>query len=146
MTKRPPATRKDHQKFCETEGWQKRKTAKGKTGTHHVNYELPLGDGRILYTRISHPVDKTDYGKKIWASILREQLDVTSDEFWDCVTNGQVPSRGAPPAPDPAQAIPAPVVAILIGTFGIPEVEVRTMTKDQALLRLSELYSEPKAT
>lgn len=77
--KRPPATRKDHEAFCTTEGWLERTRADGKRGSHHVSYELPLPDGRILYTRISHSIDRTDYGPGIFRHILRDQLQVTAE-------------------------------------------------------------------
>lgn len=65
-------------------------------GTPHVTYELTLHDGRILRTRISHPVDRTTYGAGMWSHILRDQLDVSEGEFRDCVLEGRVPARGDP--------------------------------------------------
>lgn len=137
--KRPPATRADHETFCTTEGWAARKRATGKRGSHHVNYELVLPDGTILYTRISHPVDGTDYGPSIWAHILRDQLHVTADEFWNCVQNEVLPDRGQPP--EVAEAIPLGVIRALIHEAHIPEAEVRAMTKAEAIARLSEFYT-----
>lgn len=136
----PPPTRKDHERFCVVEGWELRKTAKGSTGTDHVRYEFALSDGRILYTRISHPVDRTDYGARRWSHILRDQLMVTEQEFWDCVRDGQKPNR-KDTAETPADAIPLGVVQALIQTFHIPEAEVRAMTRDEAIRRLAEGYS-----
>lgn len=138
--KHPIATRQDHERFCITEEWTKRKTATGKTGTHHVNFELALPDGRILLTRVSHPVDRTGYGASLWGHILRDQLDVTAQEFWDCVEEKIRPNRGAAPAP-PTGAIPLGVVSTLIERFHIPEAEVRAMTKEQAIQRMVECYS-----
>lgn len=140
--KYPSATRRDHEQFCISEGWERRTTATGQTGTHHHNYELALHDGRILYTRISHPVDRPDYGQGLWGHILREQLQVDNPTFWDCVKNGVPPDRGGP-AEAPESAIPAGVVAILIGTFHLPEAEVKAMTAAGAIARMGELYSKP---
>lgn len=137
--KRPPATRADHETFCTTEGWTERKRARGKRGSHHVNYELALPDGSVLYTRISHPVDRTDYGPSIWAHILRDQLHVTAEEFWDCVRHQVVPHRGQ--TPEVAEAIPLGVIRALIVEARIPEVEVHAMTKAEAIARLSEFYT-----
>lgn len=137
--KRPPTTRDDHETFCTTEGWTERKRATGRRGTHHVNYELALTDGSVLYTRISHPVDRTDYGSSIWAHILRDQLHVTADEFWDCVQNRVLPDRGQSPVV--TEAIPLGVIRALISQANIPEPEVRAMTKAEAIARLSEFYS-----
>lgn len=135
----PAATRKDHQTFCVTEGWEKRKSARGKTGDHH-RYELVLSDGRILYTRVSFPVnDRDSYGPQLWSHILRDQLDVTSEEFWACVNEGVKPSRGVVEV-EPHEAIPAGVVATLLG-FGVPEHDIHGMTKQQAIKRMTDLYS-----
>lgn len=134
----PPATRTDHQTFCTVEGWSQRRSATGRRGTHHVNFELALPDGRILYTRISHPVDRTDYGPGVWKQILRDQLDVTAAEFWACVLDKVLPDRGRIEVP--TEAIPAGVVRVLVQEAHVPEAEVRAMTKAEALQRLNEYY------
>jgi hypothetical protein len=132
-------TRKDYEQFCATEGWERRKRATGKRGTHHVNYELALPDGRVLFTRISHPVDRTDYGGSIWSHILRDQLQVNEDEFWACVDSGVAPDRGGHEVPP--EAIPVAVVRTLVRDARIPEAEVRAMSKEQAVARLAEFYT-----
>lgn len=142
--KYPTPTKEAHEKFCTTEGWERRKTATGKTGTHHHNYELELYDGRVLYTRISHPVDRTTYGAAIWSHILRDQLEVENPVFWDCVKNGALPDRGAP-AEEPENAIPAGVVSILLNTFHLPEADVKAMTAEEAIAKMSELFSRPQS-
>lgn len=138
--KHPPATRKDHEKFCVVEGWTSRTSARGKN-THHVNYELNLQDGRVLYTRVSHPVDRSDYGASVWSHILRDQLDVSADEFWACVTDNQLPQRSRPRDRQP-EAIPVNIVTTLINVFHIPEDEVRSMTKAEAIQRLAQGYTD----
>lgn len=137
--RRRPATRVDHQNFCVIEEWDERKRATGKRGTHHVNYELTLPDGGVLHTRISHPVDRTDYGPSIWAHILRDQLSVTAAEFWACVEHDVLPDRGSPPIP--VDAIPAGVVSVLITQAHIPEAVVHAMTKAEAIERLARFYT-----
>ena len=107
-----------------------------------MNYELPLPDGRILYTRISHPPDRTTYGPALWRHILRDQLEVTADEFWECVHDGVLPSRGVRPVP--AEAVPLAVVRTLIRDAHLPEATVHAMTKDQAIARLTEFYTTGK--
>ncbi len=140
--KYPAPTRKDHQKFCVIEGWVQRKTSRGKTGTHHVNYELTLPDGRVLLTRIGHPVNRETYGPSIWSHILREQLEVSEKDFWKCVNERVLPNRGAKPPVAPPSAIPLGVVSALVEQFHVPETEVRTMTKEDAIRRLSMFYSQ----
>jgi hypothetical protein len=137
----PTPTRQDHQKFCEIEGWEPIRTARGRTGSHHVTYELSLPDGRILRTRISHPPDRSTNGPGIWSHILRDQLDVTEDVLWNCVRAGVKPARGKPEAPT-AEPIPAEVVHLLITRVGVTEPDVARMTKDEAIARLNQHWAE----
>lgn len=78
----PAPTRADHDTFCRTEGWTRVRDATGHTGTQHITDELSLPDGRILRTRISHPPNRTTYGLRMWAHILRDQLCVDEATFW----------------------------------------------------------------
>jgi hypothetical protein len=136
----PAPTRSDHEKFCTTEGWQAVRDARGRTGTHHVTYEFTTPDGRILRTRISHPVDRSTYGPSLWSHILRDQLQVLEDEFWKCVQDGVKPARGQPETP--AEALPAELVHLLITRVGLPETEVAGMTKADAVARLQRFWTE----
>ncbi len=136
----PSPTRKDHEAFCQAEGWQRVRDARGRSGTHHVTYELALPDGRILRTRSSHPVDRSGYGPSLWSHILRDQLQVTQAEFWACVRESVKPDRGEPQIP-PA-ALPADLVYLLISRVGLPESVVAAMTREQAVAHLHQYWSE----
>ncbi|GAB4047944.1 cytotoxic translational repressor of toxin-antitoxin stability system [Catellatospora paridis] len=136
----PQPTRQAHESFCHVEKWDRVRDARGRTGTHHVTYELHLKDGRILRTRISHPVDRTSYGPGIWSHILRDQLDVTEIEFWTCVQDGIKPDRGEPEVP--AEALPADLVYLLIHRVGLAGAAVAAMTKDEAVARLNRYWAE----
>ncbi len=135
----PAPTREDHEAFCKAEGWQPVRDARGKTGTHHVTYELHLHDGRILRTRISHPVNRDTYGPRIWAHILRDQLDVDQAAFWACVQDGMKPDRGEPQAP--GGALPADLVHLLLTRVRLSEAEVAAMSKDQAIARMQQYWA-----
>lgn len=136
----PAPTRKDHDTFCRAEGWRPVRDARGRTGTHHVTYELVLPDGRILRTRVSHPVDRSNYGPSLWRHILRDQLQVAEADFWACVHDGDTPDRGLPQPP--AGALPADLVHLLISRVGIPETEVAAMTKQDAVARVQRYWTE----
>jgi hypothetical protein len=140
VTSWPQPTRKDHETFCQIEAWRQVRDARGRTGTHHVTYELDLADGRILRTRISHPVDRSDYGPSLWKHILRDQLDVDEPTFWSCVQDGVKPARGAPELP--AEALPADLVYMLISRVGLDESEVAQMSKDEAVVRLQRYWTD----
>jgi hypothetical protein len=132
-------TRQDHETFVTIEGWEQVRNAHGTRGGHHTTYELVTPTGEILRTRISHPPDRTTYGADLWSHILRDQLKVTSDEFWGCVDNKVTPDRGAPPQP-PA-ALPVQIVYQLIHTVGVPEAEVARMSREEAISRLNDYWS-----
>lgn len=136
----PRPTRKDHEQFCRVEQWRVVRDARGRSGSHHVTYRLVLPDGRVLRTRTSHLVDRTDYGPAIWGHILRDQLQVTEDVFWTCVRDGVVPDRGSPTPP--TSTLPAEVVHLLIARVGLDEAEVAAMTREEALARLQRHWSE----
>jgi len=136
----PQPTRADHERFCRTEGWRRVRNARGRTGTHHVTFELDLPDGRVLRTRISHPVDRTDYGPALWRHIVSDQLQVTEEQFWACVLDGIRPPRDAPIPTAPS--LPADLVHLLMIKVHLTEAEIATMTREQALARLARYWTE----
>lgn len=140
MSKHPKATREDHDDFCTTEGWALARGATGKPVTHHRTYELALPDGSVLRTRISRPVDRTQYRDSMWSHILRTQLHVTVDEFWECVTDKVLPQRSRPAIP-PRKSLPLYLVEGL-SRHGVPAQEISAMTEEEAKERLHQLWSE----
>lgn len=137
---KPAPTRADHDKFCRIEGWTRLRDATGRTGTHHITYEFTLPDGRILRTRISHPPNRSTYGRGLWAHILRDQLDVDEATFWAVVRDGVVPQRGA--APEPAETLPAELALLLLNRVGLTREEIAAMSKAAAIERLNLFWSE----
>lgn len=128
----PVPTCRDHQRFCEVEGWTQVRSATGRAGRHHLTYELAIGDGRILRTRISHPPNRSDIGRGMFMHILRDQLCVTEEEFWNCVTEGTPPVRDGQPIPE-REPLPAELVHLLTVKARLSEDEVRSMTKLEAI-------------
>lgn len=136
----PAPTRSYHDKFCQAEGWKVVRDAGGRPIEHPDTYELHLLDGRILRTRISRPANRETYGPRMWSSILRDQLEVTSEEFWTCALDGVVPARSA--LEPVAHALPAQLVHLLIHQARIPESEVAGMSRDEAIVRLNQYWAE----
>jgi len=139
--KHPPATREDHDQFCVTEQWALVRGASGKPVKHHRTYELPLWDGRILRTRISKPIDKSDYAPSMWAHILREQLQVAAAVFWACVNDGTVPDRGKPKPVDIKKAVPLHLREEL-RKFDVPDGEILSLDAAGAARLLAEKYEQ----
>lgn len=136
----PQPTRKDHERFCQVEQWNPVRDARGRTGTHHVTFELTLPDGRVLRTRISHPMDRNSYGPSLWRHILRDQLQVSEPEFWACAHDGVLPDRGT--YETPPGALPAEVVHLLLSRVGLDATAVGQMTKEEAITRLQKFWTD----
>jgi len=134
----PAPTRQAHEPFCTTEGWQQVRNARGQAVSHHVTYELQLHDGRILRTRISHPVNRETYGPSMWSHILQEQLDVDQATFWACVQDGKKPDRGT--HEPPPQALPADLVHLLLTQVHLSEADVAAMSKEEAIARMQRYW------
>jgi hypothetical protein len=132
----PQPDRAVHKQFVEAEGWDEVESK------HHDTYELTLPDGTVLRTRISRPpTTKHTYGKRMWAHILRDQLDVTEAEFWACVNDGQRPDRGANSNEAPAEAIPVDVAKLLVDRVGLSADQVRGMSIEEGVARLNQFWT-----
>ncbi|MFT4215900.1 MAG: hypothetical protein QM619_01765 [Micropruina sp.] len=141
MPRFPAASRSDHRSFCRIEEWSEVQRGTGGGVRHHLTFELNLPDGRILRTHISRPPPaRKTYGAGLWNTILRSQLDVSEEEFWDCVQRKVKPNRGIPQLP--ARTIPAGVVTLLIN-LGVPEATILAMSREEAIATLNELLSKP---
>ena len=136
----PVPTRRDHDRFCRVEGWTPVRDATGRSGTHHVTFELALPDGRVLRTRISHPPNRTNYGAGLWAHILRDQLAVDDASFWAAVRDGIAPSRGARTIP--AETLPAELALLLVNRVGLSREEIAEMTRADAIERLNRYWTD----
>ena len=133
---RPTPTRADHKQFVVNEGWQQVPSA------HHETYELDLADGRVLRTRISRPPTTTTYGARMWAHILGDQLDVTTDQFWACVKEGLTPNRASEDVVEEVDdAIPVDVVNLLVSRVGLTRRDLVGMTRHEAIARLNAYWS-----
>ena len=140
-----PGSRRDHDRFCHVEQWSEVRNARGKKIGHHVTYELELPDVRILRTRVSRPADNTTYGASLWNLILTQQLCVSEEEFWVCVSDRTPPVRGGGVDETPAGALPAQLVHQLIRDAGVPESEIAGMTLVRATELMVAYWSRPPA-
>jgi hypothetical protein len=136
----PAPTRADHEKFCRVEGWTQVRDATGRTGTHHVTYELDLPGGRTLRTRISHPPDRSTYGPALWAHILRDQLGVEEIDFWAAVRRKVAPARDT--QTNPSAGLPAEIALLLANRVGLSPEQISLMNKDEAIERLNRYWAE----
>lgn len=138
----PAPTRRDHLRFCEIEGWTVVRSGTGKRSTHHETYEFELPDGRILRTRISRPPDRTGYGAALWSHILRDQLQTSPEEFWQCVRRGEPPARSARPAPQ--GTIPTDLAHLLKNRVGLSDDQLAEMSRQAAVERAQRYWMTGK--
>ena len=131
--KRRAATRREHVRFCEVEGWRRVTSARESANKHHLTFELPLNDSRILRTRISRPPNNETYGKALWSHILRDQLCVTLNEFWSCVDDDNVPVRSTAIPVPPSAALPAGLAHQLVHILLLSSAEVAKLSLAEAL-------------
>ena len=138
------ATFGDLKTFVERDGWTAEPNlarTRALTGDHR-RYRKHLPDGSILRTKVPHSM-RDEIGTDLFKHILRDQLRVTEDRFWDVVRRGatNVP-EGVPPQ---AATIPGWLVQRLILTVGLREDEVRAMTVDEAHAAWRAYQSQSRA-
>jgi hypothetical protein len=141
LSKHPAPDRERHDDFCVFERWEIVHGSTGKPVKHHRTYELVIPSGEILRTRISKPVDRTTYSASMWSAILRDQLKVTNDEFWDCVQNKVLPDRGGTTAESNPKALPLHLLNELIERVGMSPEEAIKLSLEQALARMNEYWT-----
>ena len=67
----------EHESFCKKDGWVLC------AGKKHKKYRKEMPDGRIKQTSISHGYK--EYSKMLFGKILKEQLQVTEDYYFESV-------------------------------------------------------------
>ena len=140
MQHRAP-TRADHQQFCDNEGWSPALNARAQSVGHHLTLTLELADGRILRTRISRPVNRTNYAPSMFKHIIRDQLECTVDDFFACVDHATLPPRPQLAA-TPKTALPLYVAQQLREVVGVPHSTIATLGLAEALELLAKFYVE----
>lgn len=107
-------------------------SGKKKTGDHR-RYFLELATGDVLYTRISHGSGSID-DPNLTAAILRDQLQVSEEDFWACVDDGVLPPRPKPASGEPAgPAVDAKLMRNLVRKVGLSPPELEGMTQERAV-------------
>ncbi|MEV8267373.1 hypothetical protein [Microbacterium sp. NPDC076911] len=97
-----------------------------------------------MRTRISKPVDKTDYATSMWSHILKNQLEVTANAFWSCVNERVIPDRGSPSKPDTKKAVPLFLIEAL-RDHGVDDDTILALDAAGAAALLSSKYLDEQA-
>lgn len=123
----------EHKRFCEIDGWQELKSARGKKRDHD-SFRKTLANGDVLQTRVSR--NKKQYGEDFWRMIWRDQFGLESEEqFWE-VLRTKKPVRRSQDRPPPSKPGIAPwLIERLLSTVKLPQEEIAKMTPEEAQAR-----------
>ena len=75
----------------------------------------------------------------MWSHILRDQLDVTEDEFWSACRKGFCQNEA--PRTFPRRHCRLSSCTCSINKVGLAEADVAAMTKDEAVARLNQYWT-----
>jgi len=137
------ATFRDLGRSVINDGWtEERNLARGRRRTgDHRRYSRELPDGTLLRTKVPHD-ESAEIGDDLFHRILRGQLRVTEERFWE-VVRGQA-TRETEMAKPAVEPVPGWLVMRLLFTVGLPEAEVARMTPDEAHDAWVEHQTRPK--
>lgn len=126
----------DLAKFCKADQWNPPRQTK------HAVYTKVLADGTSLMMETSRGKDSENIGHGLFHFILREELQVSEDEFWQAIKTGKPAARPAHPAPAPAAPKPgAGMVFQLRRYLHLTDAQIEPLSKDDAIRMLQEYYS-----
>jgi hypothetical protein len=132
----------DIEDFLAADGW--RQVRVGGRRQRHLRYEKLLADGRLLQTQISHSRAKSISPGR-FAAILREQLEVSREQFWQAIRAGEPVERPVDlDEPEPAVEHPAWVVRVLVEELHLSTDEISSLSTQEAIDRVHEHWSGRK--
>ncbi|MBI4492051.1 MAG: hypothetical protein HY690_04590 [Chloroflexi bacterium] len=125
------------EQFLRVDGWESVRS------TGHSHYRKVLADGSVLRTHVSLAGDRTMSPER-FALILRAQLEVGYDDFWNVLRTGRPAPRPGAAVPEAPKAIPAWVVNALKHQLGKSDEEIAAMTPQEAERYIRERWSQPR--
>ena len=122
----------DIEAFLVADEWRKLLGGeRGGSSSDHVFYEKLAPDGRLLQTHVSHSSKKTVSAGR-FGSILREQLEVSRQDFWRCIQTGKPVERPVPVDDRATVRHPAWVINVLVRDLRIGAAEIETLSAAEA--------------
>lgn len=97
----------------------------------HIFYEKVLEDGRVLQTHVSHSSQKSMSPGR-FSSLLRNELEVSKDGFWECIRTGEPVDRPVRLYEPEVVEHDAWVVAVLAGELHLPPDEIQRLSRKEA--------------
>jgi len=134
----------DVRDFLAADDWRElRSSERGGSSSDHVFYEKLLPDRRLLRTHVSHSASKTLSAGR-FGTILREQLEVSRDEFWEAIRSGEPVSRPVPLDDPVAYRHPAWIVSVLVGQLHLDSAAVEALEPDEAEALVRDFWSRAR--
>jgi hypothetical protein len=134
VTDYPTPTWADIDRFCRADGWTNVGT------TDHVQWQKVLSGGEVLKTHRSLAANKVIKPNR-FGVILREQLQVSRQQFWETINSGTPVDR--PVALDEAPVQYPGWLIWQLKRYGYSEEDVRKLTPEDAQALLWEKRAEP---
>jgi hypothetical protein len=123
------------EQFCRIDGWRESRR------TNHVFYEKVLADGTVLRTHRSFAGGKTMSPGR-FKTILRNQLQVSEDDFWTALETKEPIARPSAP-PEEEASLPVYVVRVLKHELHMSEAEIAELSPEEAQQLVHERWSQP---
>jgi hypothetical protein len=131
------------EKFLQVDGWVRLQAgSRGGSSEDHIFFEKVLPDGRVLQTHISHSRrGRPSAGR--FAAILRDQLEVSREQFWTALRKGEPVDR--PAVFDESERVEheAWVVAVLARELYMTIEQIAALSIDDAKQRVLDHWSHP---
>ncbi|HEX9890416.1 MAG TPA: hypothetical protein VGA69_13105 [Nitriliruptorales bacterium] len=129
----------DIRRFCEVDGWEATHEQRQRKRRDHDRFRKHLPDGTVLRTKASHGKDEIGDADLV-NHIIRRQLQVTHEEFWDAVDDGTPPARSRSqqvPVEDaaPAHDLEDWLAVNLAVNVGLSDEEIASISAEDAMDR-----------
>lgn len=132
----PAPTWGEVERFLQIDGWRKLGSEeRGGPRSGHLFYEKLLDDGRLLQTHVSRSRAKRPSPGR-FSGILREQLEISRDEFWRALQSGEPVERPAPAEEDQPVEHEAWVVDVLANQLHKSAEELAELSVEEARQRV----------
>ena len=131
----PVPTWEDIDRFCRADGWEPRRSTDHKFWTK----VLPSGEGLRTHRSFSASAEISD---GLFAHILRSQLRVSREQFWQTIRSGKPASRTSAAALDPAPPEHPTWVVVGLLRHGLTNDAIAAMSPRDAREALERLWAE----
>ena len=127
--------------FCHVDGWDE--VDQGRSPDHRY-YRHLLDDGTVLETRVSHSAKKSMSPGR-WKAILRDQLQVSEQDFWKALRTKDPVGRPSELAADAQmEQVPAWAAAVLSSRLRMSPGEIAGLGRERAIQLANDAWSKPQ--